>query len=62
MSSSLRVFQLTYFRIVADNAEKLLMRRPVGGFAHPPQVAFPGAYEVALERFSADQHRHSGNA
>jgi predicted DNA-binding ribbon-helix-helix protein len=60
LSSSLRVFQLTYFRIVVDNAEKLLSRRPAEGFAHPPQALFPSVLEVALERFSADQRRYSG--
>lgn len=60
LSSSLRVFQLTYFRIVVDNAERLLTRRPVNGFAHPPQVAFPSVIEVALERFSVDQRRYGG--
>jgi hypothetical protein len=60
MSSSLRVFQLTYFRIVIENAEKLLRRRPVDGFAHPHQVAFPSTLDVALEQFSADQCRYSG--
>lgn len=62
MSSSLRVFQLTYFRLAVETAEGLLRRRPATGFAHPPQVAFPSALEVALERFSADQRRHSGAA
>ena len=60
LSSSLRVFQLTYFRIVIDNAERLLSRRPVDGFAHPSQVVFPSTLEIALERFSADQRRYSG--
>lgn len=58
MSSSLRVFLLTYFRIVAENAERTLTRRPADGFAHPAQAAFPSAFEMALERFSADQRRH----
>jgi predicted DNA-binding ribbon-helix-helix protein len=60
MSSSLRVFQLTYFRIVIENAERLLRRRPADGFAHPHQVAFPSTLDVALEQFSADQRRYSG--
>ena len=60
LSSSLRVFQLTYFRIVIENAERLLSRRPADGFAHPPQVLFPSALEITLERFSADQRRYSG--
>jgi predicted DNA-binding ribbon-helix-helix protein len=60
LSSSLRVFQLTYFRIVVENAERLLSRRPSDGFAHPPQTAFPSPLEVALERFSNDQKRFSG--
>ena len=60
LSSALRVFQLTYFRIIVENAERLLSRRPTDGFAHPPQTAFPSPLEVALERFSTDQKRFSG--
>jgi hypothetical protein len=43
-----------------ENAERLLSRRPSDGFAHPPQTAFPSPLEVALERFSNDQKRFSG--
>lgn len=61
LSSSLRVFQLTYFRIVIENAERLLSRRLGDGFAHPPQATFPSVFEVALERFSTDQKRYAGD-
>jgi len=50
LASLLRVFQLTYFRIFIDNAERLLTRRPVNDFAHPPQAAFPSVLELAPER------------
>ena len=62
LSSSLRVFQLTYFRIIIENTERMLNRRPSDGFAHPPQATFPSAFDVALERFTADQKRYSGEA
>lgn len=59
MSSSLRVFLLTYFRLAADTAEQLIQTRRASGsgMAQPPQASFPGNLDRALERFGADQKR-----
>jgi len=62
MSSLLRVFLLTYFRIVTENAERMLSAQTGRGLAQPPQTAFPGTLDQALDRFSADQKRYAENA
>lgn len=58
MSSSLRVFLLTYFRLVTETMEEQ-RDSPRPGFAHPPQHPFPSYFEIALERFDVDQRRHA---
>lgn len=62
MSSSLRVFLLTYFRLVARNAEARLGMGAAPGFAHPPQRPFPSMLDQALDQFGQDQKRQSGMA
>lgn len=59
MSSSLRVFLLAYFRIVAQTVERQLTAGPLTGLAHPPQVPFPRTIDQALEQFAQDQRRQS---
>ncbi|MBT5267651.1 MAG: ribbon-helix-helix domain-containing protein [Rhodospirillaceae bacterium] len=63
MSSSLRVFLLTYFRLTAEYVEGELNRKsPAGigaGLGQPPQQPFPSLYDKAMEKFAADQRRYA---
>ena len=48
-----------YFRIVIEYDKRLLSRRPIEGFSHPPQALFPTAFEIADKRFSLGQCRYA---
>lgn len=59
MSSALRVFLLTYFRLVVDNTEKAIMNEPAPGMAEQPQPPIEGYLDNALQRFALEQRRYA---
>ena len=61
MSSSLRMFLLIYYRYMAEVLQRQRRTRP-SGLAQRRQTLFPSAYDVALDRFAAEQHAHLDKA
>ena len=61
MSSSLRMFLLIYYRYMAEVLQRQRRTRP-SGFAQRRQILFPSAYDVALDRFAAEQRAHLDKA
>lgn len=59
MSSALRVFLLTYFRLVVENIEDTLAASPVTGMAESAQASLPGYLDIALQRFALEQRRYA---
>lgn len=59
MSSALRVFLLTYFRLVVSNIEDSLSAAAPAGLAEAAQPPIPGYFETALERFALEQEQYS---
>jgi predicted DNA-binding ribbon-helix-helix protein len=59
MSSSLRVFLLTYYRLVAQTAEAKAEGNTAPGLAQPPQAVFGRAFDIALAQFAEDQRRQA---
>ena len=57
MSSSLRMFLLIYYRYMAEVLQRRKRSRSPG-LAQRPPVLFPSAYDVALDRFAAEQRAH----
>ncbi|MEQ8332161.1 ribbon-helix-helix domain-containing protein [Nisaea sp.] len=55
MSSALRVFLLTYFRLVVDNIEDTLSSTPATGLGESRQEPVPGYLDIALHRFAIEQ-------
>lgn len=62
MSSSLRMFLLIYYRYMAEVLQRQRRTRPSGGLAQRRQTLFPSAYDVALDRFAAEQRAHLDKA
>lgn len=54
MSSALRVFLMTYFRMLMENLEAPTLTKTPG--LSDRQTPFPSALEAALDRFQAEQH------
>ena len=61
MSSSLLTFLLIYYRYVAEVLQRQRRTRP-SGLAQRRQTLFPSAYDVALDRFAAEQRAHLDRA
>ena len=61
MSSSLRMFLLIYYRYMAEVLQRQRRMRP-SGLAQRRQTLFPSAYDVALDRFAAEQRAHLDKA
>ena len=59
MSSALRVFLLTYFRLVVDNIEDALSAAPAPGLGESPQEPIPGYLDIALQRFAVEQKQYA---
>jgi len=59
MSSALRVFLLTYFRLVVENIEHSLSAAPQGGMGEDAQPPIPGFLDTALQRFALEQEQYS---
>ena len=59
MSSALRVFLLTYFRLVVDNIEDTLSSAPATGLGESPQEPIPGYLDIALQRFAIEQKQYA---
>ncbi|MBO6560870.1 MAG: ribbon-helix-helix domain-containing protein [Nisaea sp.] len=59
MSSALRVFLLTYFRLVVDNIEQSLSAAPQGGMGEDAQPPIPGFLDTALQRFALEQEQYA---
>lgn len=57
MSSALRVFLLTYFRLVVDNIEDALISAP--GLGESRQEPIPGYLDIALQRFAVEQRQYA---
>ena len=61
MSYSLRMFLIIYYRYMAEVLQCLRRTRP-SGLAQRRQTLFPSAYDVALDRFAAEQRAHLDKA
>ena len=61
MSSSLRVFLLIYYSCMAEALQRQRRTRQ-SGLAQRRQTLFPSAYDVALDRFAAEQRAHLDKA
>ena len=61
MSSSLRMFLLIYYRYMAEVLQRQRRTRP-SSLAQRRQTLFPSAYDVALDRFAAEQRAHLDKA
>ena len=61
MSSSLRIFRLIYCLYMAEVLQRQQRTRP-SGLAQRRQTLFPSAYDVALDRFAAEQRAHLDRA
>lgn len=61
MSSALRVFLLTYFRLVVDNIEDVLSAAPAPGLGESQQESIPGYLDIALQRFAVEQRQYALN-
>ncbi|WP_193183887.1 ribbon-helix-helix domain-containing protein [Nisaea sediminum] len=59
MSSALRVFLLTYFRLVVENIEQSLSAAPQGGMGEDVQPPIPGFLDTALQRFALEQEQYA---
>jgi predicted DNA-binding ribbon-helix-helix protein len=59
MSSALRVFLLTYFRLVVDNIEDALSEAPAPGLGESRQEQIPGYLDIALQRFAVEQKQYA---
>lgn len=59
MSSALRVFLLTYFRLVVDNIEDALSSSPAPGLGESRQEPIPGYLDIALQRFAVEQKQYA---
>ncbi len=58
MSSSLRVFLLMYFRLVAEAAEANRKSMYASSLRQPTQLPFPGYFDKALLLFDEEQKRY----
>ncbi|MEO9901319.1 ribbon-helix-helix domain-containing protein [Nisaea sp.] len=59
MSSALRVFLLTYFRLVVSNIEDVLSAAPATGLGESRQEPIPGYLDIALQRFAVEQKQYA---
>ena len=59
MSSALRVFGMTYFRLVAETLEDASNATPATGLGESRQEPITSYLDIALERFAVEQKQYA---